>query len=162
MAKLTRDLYIPLVDKNKLTGKGGEGYDWIRIDKSTVFALAFNPQEETFSYIDAPNDATEITSYQPELPQEIVLDSDNPLYEAMKGFCMSMPVGSNANVPCLLVMPDKSGNATEGHLWADATVSPQTLDSVAGKLSFTLKLNGKKTDGTVTASNGTFVFAAAN
>lgn len=160
MAKLTRDLFIPLIDKNKLTGKSGSGYDWIRVDKSTVFNLAFNPQEETFGYINAPNDTTEITSYQPELPQEIVLDSDNPLYVAMHDFCMKMPIGSNAEVPCLLVMPDSAtGDATKGYLWEHATVSPQALDSVAGKLTFTMKLNGSKKDGTVTASNGTFVFA---
>lgn len=162
MAKLTRDLFIPLIDKNKLTGASGTGYDWVRVDKSTVFAFAFNPQEETFSYIDAPNDATEITSYQPELPQEIVLDSDNPLYVAMHEFCMSMPIGSAAEVPCLLVMPDSAtGEATKGYLWEQAIISPQELNSVDGKLTFTMKLNGSKKDGTVTASDGTFAFAEA-
>ena len=162
MAKLTRDLFIPLIDKNKLTGATAEGYDWVRVDKSTVFAFAFNPQEETFSYIDAPNDATEITSYQPELPQEIVLDNDNPLYVAMHDFAMRMPIGSDAEVPCLLVMPDsETGEATKGYLWEHATISPQELNSVDGKLTFTMKLNGAKKDGTVTASEGNFVFAEA-
>lgn len=160
MAKLTRDLFIPLIDRNKLTGNTAEGYDWVRVDKSTVFALAFNPQEETFGYINAPNDTTEVTSYQPELPQEIVLDNENPLYAAMHDFCMSMPIGSNAEVPCLLVMPDNStGEATKGYLWEKASISPGELNSVDGKLTFTMKLNGQKKDGTVTASDGTFVFA---
>ena len=162
MAKLTRDLFIPLIDRNKLTGKTAEGFDWVRVDKSTIFALAFNPQEETFGYINAPNDTTEVTSYQPELPQEIVLDSSNPLYVAMHEFAMSMPVGSNAEVPCLLVMPDAStGEATKGYLWEHATISMQELNSVDGKLTFTMKLNGVKKDGTVTASDGTFAFAEA-
>jgi hypothetical protein len=162
MAKLTRDLFIPLIDRNKLTGAAAEGFDWVRVDKSTVFALAFNPQEETFSYIDAPNDATEISSYRPELPQEIVLDSGNPLYVAMHDFCMSMPIGSDAEVPCLLVMPDSStGEATKGYLWEHATISPTELNSVDGKLTFSMKLNGVKKNGTVTASGGTFVFAEA-
>lgn len=162
MAKLTRDLFIPLIDRNKLTGVTAEGFDWVRVDKSTIFALAFNPQEETFGYINAPNDTTEVTSYQPELPQEIVLDSSNPLYVAMHEFAMSMPVGSNAEVPCLLVMPDAStGEPTKGYLWEHATISMQELNSVDGKLTFTMKLNGVKKDGTVTASDGTFVFAEA-
>lgn len=162
MAKLTRDLFIPLIDRNKLTGESAEGVDWVRVDKSTVFAFAFNPQEETFGYIDAPNDSTEVTSYQPELPQEIVLDNENPLYAAMHDFCMRMPVGSDAEVPCLLVMPDnETGKATKGYLWEHAIISPQELNSVDGRLTFTMKLNGKKQDGTVTASDGTFVFAAS-
>ena len=162
MAKLTRDLFIPLIDRNKLTGASAEGHDWVRVDKSTIFALAFNPQEETFSYINAPNDSTEVTSYQPELPQEIVLDSANPRYVAMHDFAMKMPVGSDAEVPCLLVMPDAStGEATKGYLWEHAIISMQELNSVDGKLTFTMKLNGVKKDGTVTASDGTFVFAEA-
>lgn len=162
MAKLTRDLFIPLIDRNKLTGASAEGFDWVRVDKSTIFALAFNPQEETFSYINAPNDSTEVTSYQPELPQEIVLDSSNPLYVAMHDFAMKMPIGSAAEVPCLLVMPDAStGEATKGYLWEHAIISMQELNSVDGKLTFTMKLNGVKKDGTVTASDGTFVFAEA-
>lgn len=161
MGKLTRDLYIPLIDKNKLTGAAAEGYDWTRVDKSTVFALAFNPQEETFGYINAPNDTTEVTSYQPELPQEIVLDNENPLYNAMFEFCMRMPIGSSAVVPCLLVMPDTTtGAATKGYLWEEAIISPQELNSVDGKLTFTMKLNGNKVDGTVAAAEGVFTFTA--
>lgn len=158
--KLTRNLFIPLIDKNKLTGTTSESYAWVRVDKSTVFELSFNPQEETFGYIDAANDSTEVTSYQPELPQEIILDNENALYAAMFDFCMSLPVGSDAVVPCLLVMPDTStGEATKGYLWKEATISPQSLNSVDGKLSFTMKLNGELTRGTVAASNGSFTFA---
>lgn len=162
MGKLSRDLYIPLIDKNKLLGVTAEGYDWTRVDKSTIFAFAFNPQEETFGYIDAANDTTEVVSYQPELPQEIVLDNSNALYPAMHEFCMEMPLGSDAVVPCLLVMPDMTtGEPTKGYLWEEATISPQELNSVDGKLTFTMKLNGKKTNGTVAVNDGAFEFTAA-
>lgn len=159
MAKLTRDLYIPLIDRNKLTGVTAEGYDWVRVDKSTIFELSFNPQEETYGYIDTANDSTEVTSYQPELPQEITLDSDNPLYAAMFDFCMRFPIGSSANVPCLVVTPAADGTATRGFLWADAAISPQALNTVDGLLTFTMKLNGNVTEGTVAASEGVFTFA---
>lgn len=160
--KLTRDLFIPLIDENKLKGNSGGTYKWLRIDKSTVFALAFNPQEETYGYIDTPNDTTEITSYQPELPQEITLDKDNPLFAAMFDFCMKMPVGSDAVVPFLLVAPAAdTGKPTAGYLWAEASISPGELNTVDGKLSFTVKLNGKKQDGTVSASDGAYTFAPA-
>lgn len=68
MANLTRDLFIPFVDANAMKRAAGQEveaepgtYDWVRIDKSTIFSLAFNPQEETKGYIDAPNDTTYIT-----------------------------------------------------------------------------------------------------
>lgn len=158
MGKLTRDLFIPLIDRNRLTGNEAEGNDWVRVDKSTIFELSFNPQEETYGYIDAANDSTEVTSYQPELPQEIVLDSANPLYQAMFDFCMRFPVGSDANVPCLVVTPDEEGKAARGFLWEDAAISPQALNTVDGVLTFTMRLNGRVTEGTVTASDGTFAF----
>lgn len=160
--KLTRNMFIPLLDRNKLTGSATQGFDWVRVDKSTVFELSFNPQEETFGYIDAANDSTEVTSYQPELPQEIVLNSDNPLFAAMFDFCMDMPLGSDAVVPCLLAMPDPAKPADlKGYLWEEALVSPQALNTVDGKLTFTIKLNGSKKDGKVTAADGTYTFQQA-
>ena len=160
--KLTRNLFIPLLDRNKLTGSAVEGYDWTRIDKSTIFELSFNPQEETFGYIDSANDATEVTSYQPELPQEIILDSGNALYAAMFDFVMGMPLGSDAVVPCLLAMPDPADlSKIKGYLWDEALVSPQALNTVDGKLTFTIKLNGTKKNGTVTAADGVYTFTEA-
>ena len=160
---LTRDLFIPAIDLNAVhraydPSFVADGYDLRRIDKSTIFALAFNPQETTSGFIDAPNDSTSVTSYQPELPQEIILESTNPIYEHMLEFCMAMPTGSSAVVPCLIVTPDKDGQAVKGHLWKDATISPGELNTVDGKLSFTMKLNGAKEIGTVTNENGTLTF----
>lgn len=164
MATLTRDLYIPLLDANTLKRAvglqvEGEGYDWVRIDKSTIFALAFNPQEETYGYIDTANDTTYVKSYQPELPEEIILDNDNPLYKLMHDFCMAMPVGKNAEVPLLLVMPDmKTGKPTVGRVWDGNIVSPGELNSVDGKLSFSNKMNGGVKVGTVEISGDTYTF----
>lgn len=160
MATLTRDLYIPFLDGNtirKAIGKEaeGEGYDWIRIDKSTIFALAFNPQEETYGYIDTANDTTYVKSYQPELPEEIILDNDNPLYKLLHPFCLAMPTGTNAQVPLLLVTPNMDdGSATEGRIWEDNILSPGELNSVDGKLSFSNKMNGDVKVGTVDIKNG--------
>lgn len=159
--KLTRNMFVPLLDRNKLTGSATQGFDWVRVDKSTIFELSFNPQEETFGYIDAANDATEVTSYQPELPQEIILDSSNKLFAAMFKFCMDMPLGSDAVVPCLLAMPDPAAPETvKGYLWEEALLSPQALNTVDGKLTFTIKLNGTKKSGTVTEAEGTYTFQA--
>lgn len=145
MARLTRDLFVPLLNTGTTASP-----TWVPIDLSTVFELSFNPQEETYSYICYANDTTEVTSYQPELPQEIVLDNSNPIYTFVKGKMLAFPTGSALNVPVLLAFPDDStGLPTDGHLWADAVLSPDTINTVDGKLTFTLKLNGEQTLGTV-------------
>lgn len=167
MANLTRNLFIPYVDENsilKAIGKtGGEGRKWVRIDKSTIFDLAFNPQETTSGYIDTANDTTQVTSYQPELPQEIILDNSNPLFKIMFPFCMQMPTGADAVVPVLLRVPDmETGQPTDAFEWAQAIVSPTDLATVDGKLNFSLKLNGDAVKGTVTdGTDGEPVFTPA-
>lgn len=160
MADLTRDLYIPLIDSTFGAEEGT--YTWVRIDKSTIFELSFTPTEETVGYIDSANDSTYIKSYAPELPQEITLDNDNPLYKAMFEFCMRMPTGSDAEVPIMLVYPNlETGKATDAKVWPKATISPQTLNTIDKKLTFTLKLNGTPIDGTVSNSAGTWTFSPA-
>lgn len=159
MAKLTRDLYRPYLDINQ----GSGSYDWVRVDKSTVFALEFNPETETYGYIDSANDTTEVTSYAPTMEQEIILDSSNAMYQFIEPFCMSMPTGSSAIVPCMLTEPDAEGGETyTARVWDEATITPGTLDTVEGKLSFTLNLNGTPTVGTATfGDDGTVTFAEA-
>lgn len=160
MANLTRNLFIPYVDANTLrraTGEQevGEGHDFVQIDKSTIFELSFNPQETTSGYIDEANDTTYVTSYQPELPQEIILDSSNPLYRVMFPFCMNMPTGGDAVVPVLLRTPNlDTDKPTDGMLWENAIVSPSALNTVDGLLTFSLKLNGDAKRGTVTDADG--------
>ena len=148
--KHTRNLYVPCLDVNALTGTESTTPLWKPIDLSTVFELAMNPNEETYAYIKDANDYSEITGYAMNMSQEIVMESTNPIYAAMRPFMMSMPTGSAAKVPVLIVMPDMTtGEATEGYMWADATVSPQAINSVDGKLTFNLNLNGTPVEGTV-------------
>lgn len=166
MANLTRNLFIPRVDANTIRKAIGEtvaenaGQDWVRIDKSTIFDLAFNPQEETSGYIDEANDTTYVKSYQPELPQEIILDSANPLFKLMFPFCMAMPTGGDAVVPVLLQVPNlDTAQPTDAYMWASALVSPTDLNTVDGKLNFSLKLNGDAVKGTAsTGDDGAVTF----
>lgn len=148
--KHTRNLYVPCLDIDVLSGANTGTHNWKPIDLSTVFELAMNPNEETYAYIKDANDYSEITGYAMNMSQEIVMESTNPIYSAMRPFMMSMPTGSAAKVPVLIVMPDMAtGEATEGYMWADATVSPQAINSVDGKLTFNLNLNGTPVEGTV-------------
>lgn len=154
--KLTRNLYVPFLD----TSKGvGDTRTYVPVDLSTIFELAANPQEETYGYICYANDVTETTSYQPELPQEIVLDSDNPMYKFIKDLFFDFPTGSSAIVPCLISIPDDTtAQSTDGYLWEKAVISLGSLNTVDGKISFTIKLNGDRVHGVVSNSGGTVSF----
>lgn len=160
--KHTRNLYVPCLDIDVLSGANTGTADWKPIDLSTVFELSLNPNEETYAYIKDANDYSEITGYAMNMSQEIVMESTNPIYTNMRPFFMSMPTGSAAKVPVLIVMPDMSTNeATVGYLWSEATVSPQAINSVDGKLTFNLNLNGTPVEGTVTGvGTGTITFTA--
>ena len=146
--KLTRNLYVPLIDVNK---GAGETPKWVPIDLSTQFELSYGANTESKSYICYKNDSTEVTSYSPELPQEIVLDNTNPLYEFMDEYLHSFPVGSDAKIPFLFVRPSiETGAATVGLMWEGATITGDTLNTVDGVLSFNIALNGDPVEGTVT------------
>lgn len=148
--KLTRNLYVPLVDTLKGASASEGTYKWVPVDLSTQFELAYNPNTETKSYICYKNDTTELTGYAPELPQEIALESTNPLYKFMDEYLNSFPVGSDAQIPFLFVRPDlTTGAATVGLMWEHATVAGDTLNTVDGVLSFTISLNGDPVKGTV-------------
>lgn len=153
--KLTRNLFIPMLDVNKGTGEA----NYVPIDLSTVFEFAFNPTTETYSYICNANDTTDTTGYAPTMDQEIVIDNENPMYEFIYPFCMSMPTGSACKVPCLLVEPDmETGEPTCGRLWKDATISPGSVNTVDGKVSFTINFNGDQVTGTVANNAGKVTF----
>lgn len=151
MAQLTRNLFVPLIDTLKGASAGEGTFKWVPIDLSTQFELAYNPNTETKSYICFKNDTNEVTGYAPELPQEIALESDNPLYKFMDEYLNSFPVGSAAKVPFLFVRPDvETGRATKALMWQEATVVGDTLNTVDGILTFTISLNGDPVEGSVT------------
>lgn len=162
-----RSMFVPLIEANvikKLTGYGtvGTGDDWTRIDKSTVFDLAFNPNTETKSYIDNKNDINELTSYTPSMEQEIVIDGNNPLYALMYEFAMAFPVGSDAEIPTMLVMPSvRTKDVMDAFVWRKALVTLNNLNTVDKKISFTLNLNGDMERGTATVTDGKFTYVAA-
>lgn len=145
---LTRDKFVPLIDLTR--GAEAGTYDWAPIDLSTIFEFAFNPSTETYSYICYPNDVTEITSYAPSMEQEIKITKDNPIYDFMLAYMREMPTGDAAKVPLMVVWPDKTtGASTVADVWDDAIVSPGSVNTVDGKLTFTLNFNGDRTTGTV-------------
>lgn len=159
--KLTRDLFEPYVDldggKNAAEGK----YRWGRVRKSTTFELSANAQEETYGFIDSPNDTTEVSSYQPQLPLESIPESTDEVYAFMQDYLFKFPLGSDTQVPFLLKYPiikkDAEGKSTgeidpdnrNAIIWDEAVVSNLALNTVDQKATWTEMLNGIPKRGTM-------------
>lgn len=154
--KLTRNLFVPCLD----TSEGSGTAKYVPIDLSTEFDFQWNPNEETYKYIKDANDTTEVTSYAPKMEQEIALESDNPMYKFLFPKFMGMPTGSDLVVPCLMCFPDDTGAVTVGYLWKQASLSPNDLNTVDGKLVFNISFNGSCEKGTVKVSGSTITYTA--
>ena len=135
--KITKNKVIPFIDVSKTAGESWSP-TWKRIDKSTIFDLAFNPQSESVDYIAFESAIEEISSYQPELPQEIALYRGNPIYEFVESLCIDLPVGDNVKVPFLLAWPPAEDGAIRGWQVQECRLLLSNYNSVDGKITFTL------------------------
>jgi hypothetical protein len=161
--KLTKNQFIPFLN----TTASSTTATWTRIDKSTIFSLNPNPQTESKDYICYESPVEEIDHYEPELPQEIALYRGNPMYDFMFNLFYNLPVGSAAVVPALICFAPStgSGETPDQLAWSvpQCSVTLGELNTVDGKLSFTLKLGGDITRGTYSVSTAgvpTFTTAA--
>lgn len=145
---LKKHMCIPFLD----TTKGGTTPSWARIDKSTVFSLNPNPQTEQMDYICYEMPVTEVDHYEPELPQEIVMNAGNPMYEFIYGEFYDLPVGEDAKVPCMICFPPDGNNNKKAWLINDCRLVLGEMNTVDRKISFTLNLGGDITKGTYTIS----------
>lgn len=149
MKKLKRNEFIPFLDTAK--DKTFTSNTWKRIDYSTIFELSMGEQEEDMDYICYENAVTEINQNKPELPQEIALYEGNPMYDFMAEEFYNMPVGDDVKVPFLICFGGTDKKAWRGL----ATITSKSLNTVDGKLSFTMKMGGDIDKGTYTISDGT-------
>ena len=153
---LRKHMCIPFLD----TTKGGQTPSYARIDKSTIFALNPNPQTETNDYICYEAPVTDVDHYEPELPQEIVMNEGNPMYDFIYSQFFDLPVGEEAKVPCLICFP---GSGKKAWLIKDTTLVLGEMNTVERKISFSLNLGGDITRGTYTISTaGEPSFSAAS
>lgn len=153
--KLTKNNFIPFLDTNKGSGTAS----WARIDKSTIFSLNPNPQSESLDYICYESPVEEVDHYEPELPQEIALYEGNPMYDFIAQMFYDLPVGSAAKVPALICF---AGTGKKAWMVPDNVIQLGELNTVDGKLSFTLKLGGDIQKGTYTVSEGVPTFTPAS
>ena len=133
---------------------------WVRLGKSTVFDLAFNPETETFDFIEDETPTDLLKNYKPSMAQEIFLGEGDPAFDKLFEMSRKRPVGSAAVVPALIVYP-KAGK-TENSLLAmkaEATITFNNLNTVDKKLSFDMKFSSI-VDGTVAFAEGVPTFTA--
>lgn len=161
MMKITKDKVVPFLDISGTINKGGTWAPaWKRIDKSTIFDLAFNPQSTTEDYIAYETPIEEISGYQPELPQEIALYRGNTIYDYIEDLCYNLEVGDALIVPMLLMWPPQADGTIRAWQVKDCRLLLSNYNSVDGKVTFTLKLGGTYDRGSVTVNDGTPTFVA--
>ena len=155
VTKLKKTQFIPFLDVSEdLTL---QACTWKRIDKSTLMSISMNPQTETNEWIDSDIPEEEVTSNQPEIGQEIAIYQGNPIYDFLFAKFYDMPTGEECKVPFLQCF-----GGTDKKAWRSiATIIFDSLDAVAGKLTFTIKLGGNVEKGTYTITEGTPTFTAA-
>ena len=164
--KITKDKVAIFLDTSKTVTSGSWVPEWKRIEKSTVFDLAFNPQSTTEDYIAYETPIEEISGYQPEIQQEIALYRGDPVYDYIEDLVYDLEVGDALRVPALLMFPpkmDASGNLNgDIRAWQvkEARLLLSNYNSVDGKVTFTIKLGGTYDRGTVSVQNGVPVFSA--
>lgn len=152
MTKLTRNQFIPFLDVTKDTTFASSS--WKQIDYSTIFELTMNENEEDMDYICYANAVTEINGNQPELPQEIACYEGNPIYDFMFNEFFNMPVGSDVKVPFLMCF-----GGTEKKAWrCVATLTSKVLNTVDGKITFSIKMGGDIEKGTYAITSGAPTF----
>lgn len=159
--KITKNKVIPFLD---ISGTANTGASWVpvwkRIDKSTIFDLAFNPQSTTEDYIAYETAIEEISGYQPELPQEIALYRGNAVYDYVESLCYNLEVGDALRIPFLLCWAPEDNGDIKAWQVKENRLLLSNYNTVEGKVTFNLKIGGDIERGTVTISEGVPVFSA--
>lgn len=135
LAKLLKSQFLLFLDTAKDTTFAKSV--WARIDKSTIFDLALNPQTTSNDYIDNNLPEEEVDRYQPEMGQEIALYQGNPMFDFIYGMVYDLPVGAEVKVPYLLCFGGSEKKAWRGV----STIVLGNLNTVDGKITFTIKFN---------------------
>lgn len=158
LVKLKKTDFIPFIDTSKTINTATWVPTYKRIERSTIFSLNPNPQTQTMDYISYETPVDVIEKYQPELPQECALYEGDPAYDFVFEMFHSLPTGAEATVPVLICFGGAGKKAWQVKM---ATLQLGELNTVDGKISFTLKLGGDIEKGTYTISEGAPTFTAA-
>lgn len=117
---------------------------WARIGKSTVFDLVLNAQTEENDFIEDEMKTTDITSYKPELSQELQANKGDPAFDYLYDMFYNLPTGEDVKKNLLIVFDGNNGTeeAPKFNAWkTKSTLVLDHFDSVAEKIYFKLNIN---------------------
>lgn len=133
---------------------------WARIGKSTVFDLVLNAQTEENDFIENEMTVTDITSYKPELAQELQSNKGDLAFDYLYEMFFNLPTGEDVKKNLLIVFDGNQGTADGPSFRAWNTMATLTLDhfdSVAEKIYFKFNIYNIER-GTATVTDGKPVF----
>lgn len=140
-----------------------EAPDWARIGKSTVFDLVLNAQTEENDFIENEMTVTDITSYKPELAQELQANKGDAAFDYLYDMFFNLPTGEDVKKNLLIVFAGNEGTDEAPTFKAWDTMVTLTLDhfdSVAEKIYFKFSIYNIER-GTATVTEGKPVFTLA-
>lgn len=159
--KITRNQCYLFLDTSETVNTETWKPTWARIDKSTIFDLTMNANENEMDWIAYETAVTEIDEYKPEISQEIAMYRGNAIYDFMEGYFYNLPIGESARVPLLVCFPPDSTGSIKAWQIKENRCVPSNFNPVDGKLSFNLKFGGDIQKGTATITSGTPTFTEA-
>lgn len=115
--------------------------NWLRIGKSTICELSYNPQTETYDFIENRMPTVEVESYQLSMEQELQLTSGDPAFEFLAAWFRdpNAHIGENASVDFLWVWNIPSG--ADFYAWrCDAKLTLNNYNTVDKKMSFNISI----------------------
>jgi hypothetical protein len=121
---------------------------WVRETKASDFAIAYNPQTETYNYIADELPTTETTSFQPAIEQTLYAYDGEPAYMYLIEKARSFARGSDAESQIMLVYQESDSDGENLADVFDVTFGWGTDDMVAGTLAYTINLTGMPKRGT--------------
>lgn len=125
---------------------------WARETKATDFAIAFNPQTETYDYIADELKTSETTGFEPSLEQTLYAYIGEPVYDFLMPKARKFSRGGDATGEVLIVYQETNDKGENLADLFDVSFEWGTNDMVAGTLAYTIHLNETPTFGTATIS----------
>lgn len=133
---------------------------WVRVSKSTDFAIAYNGETEVFDYIANENPTTELQRYSPSIPQTQKAIIGDGIYDFIADMARKQKTGLDAVVQAMIVRQQKDSSGKNLAETFNALLTIDTDDFVAGTITYTIAQRGDVTLGTATVAEGKPTFTA--
>ena len=137
-------------------------YSWLRIKKSTLFTISYNPELADYDYIADETKTSEVDSYAPTIEQDIGILPDEEDYEFFNTFRKGRFTGTDAHKTFAVVYIN-DGTAEAGFYTEvqEAVLSVTDYNAVDGKINVAIGFCGSVVKGTTMVADGAYTFTPA-